>query len=71
MMLDIKTFVPLYYQLKLHMEAQIGSGVRRLDDQFPQVESSYHDDDAILWAELCIKKILWRQERYDALRFCS
>ena len=71
MMLDIKTFVPLYYQHELHIEAQIGSGVRRLGAQVPQMESSYRDDDSIFWAELLIKKFLWRQERYGALRFCS
>jgi len=71
MMLDIKTFVPFCYQIKLHMEAQIGSGVRPLGAQVPQVESSYCGDDSIFGAELLIKKFLWRQERYGALRFCS
>jgi GntR family transcriptional regulator len=35
MMLDTKTFVPLYYQLKLHIEGQIRSGVWKPGDQVP------------------------------------
>lgn len=35
MMFDTNTFVPLYYQLKLHIESQIRSGVWQPGDQVP------------------------------------
>lgn len=35
MMFDTNTFVPLYYQLKLHIEAQIRSGTWQPGDQVP------------------------------------
>ena len=35
MMFDTNTFVPLYYQLKLHIESQIRSGIWRPGDQVP------------------------------------
>jgi GntR family transcriptional regulator len=35
MMLDTKTFIPLYHQLKLHIEAQIRSGAWQPGDQVP------------------------------------
>lgn len=35
MILDTKTFVPLYHQLKLHIEAQIQSGAWKPGDQVP------------------------------------
>jgi len=39
-MLNAKMFVPRYFQLKLHIEAQISSGVLAPRDRFPQVVSS-------------------------------
>ena len=47
-MLSIKTLVPPYSQLKLHIEAQISSDVLVLFDQFVQEESSYCDD-SVFW----------------------
>jgi GntR family transcriptional regulator len=35
MILDVKTFVPLYHQLKLHIETQIRSGAWKPGDQVP------------------------------------
>jgi GntR family transcriptional regulator len=35
MMFDTNTFVPLYYQLKLHIESQIRSGIWQPGDQVP------------------------------------
>ena len=43
-MLSIKTTVPPYLQLKLHIEAQISSDVLVLCDQFVQEESSNCDE---------------------------
>jgi len=40
MMLNAKMFVSRYFQLKLHIEAQISSGVLAPRDRFPQVVSS-------------------------------
>lgn len=38
MMLSITMLVPPYWQLKLHIEAQISSGVVMACDQFLQIE---------------------------------
>jgi DNA-binding GntR family transcriptional regulator len=35
MMFDTNTFIPLYYQLKLHIEWQIRFGTWQLGDQVP------------------------------------
>jgi hypothetical protein len=50
MMLSIKKLVPPYSQFKLHIEAQISSGVLMMGNRFTQTEFSYCDDVSILWA---------------------
>lgn len=41
MMLKTQTFVPRYFQLKLHLEAQISSGVLALREPFSYVEGTF------------------------------
>jgi hypothetical protein len=50
MMLSIKKLVPPYWRFKLHIEAQISSGVLMVGNQFTQVEFSYRDDVSVLLA---------------------
>jgi hypothetical protein len=38
-MLDTSMVVPHYHQLKLHIQAQLGSGVQQLREKAPQTES--------------------------------
>jgi hypothetical protein len=56
MMLNTKKFVPRYFQLKLHIEAQISSGVPVPREHFPHVEPSACSDDSIFWAAQIIEE---------------
>ena len=49
MMLDTQTFVPRYFQLKLHIDAQIGSGVPASREPLSHVEFSSGSDASIFW----------------------
>lgn len=68
MMLDTKMLIPLYHQLKLHMEVQIRSGVRRPGDQV-SVESG--GDDHGSRAGLTSKNLDGEYNTYGLLIYCS
>lgn len=56
MMLNTKTFAPRYFQLKLHIEAQISSGVPAPREQFPDVEPSSCSDNSVCLAVRIIEE---------------
>jgi hypothetical protein len=47
MMLDTQTFIPRYFQLNLHIDAQISSGVPASREQFSHVEYSSGSEASI------------------------
>ncbi len=68
MMLNTQTFIPRYFQLKLHIDAQISSGVL---EQFPHVESSACGDDSIFLAVRMIEESYLGNKQYGFLLYCS
>ena len=71
MMLNTKTFVPRTLQLKLHIEAQISSGVLVLREHFSQVERSSCGDDSIYFAAQIIEEFFRGNKRHGILPHCS
>jgi hypothetical protein len=57
MMLNTKTFIPRFHQLKLHIEAQTGLGVRRQYLPFPHMKSLPRSVDTVFPAELTVQDI--------------
>jgi len=68
MMLDTKMLIPLYHQLKLHMEVQIRSGVWQPGDQV-SVESG--GDDHRSRAGLTSKNLDGEYNTYGLLSYSS
>ena len=68
MMLDTKTFIPRYHQLKLHIEAQILSGVWETGDQ---ISPESGGDDYASQAKLTSENLDNGYKTYGALRYCS
>ena len=66
-MLSIKMLVPPYSQLKLHIEAQISSGVPALHKLFPHVEPSSFSDNSIFLAFQVIEEFYPGNKQYGFL----
>lgn len=71
MMLNTKMFVPRYFQLKLHFEAQISCGVPARREQFPPVELASWANNSISWAVQTIADFYLGNKQYAFLPHCS
>ena len=71
MMLHTKTFVLRYFQLNLHIEAQISSGVLILHGQLPHVEPCSAGDNSIFLAVQTIEQYGPGDKQYGFLSNCS
>jgi len=71
MMLNTQTFFPRYFQLKLHIDAQISSGVPAPHEQFPHVEPSSCGNDSIFLAVRMIEESYLGNKQYGFLLYCS
>lgn len=71
MMLNTQTFIPRYFQLKLHANAQISSGAPEPPEQFTHVESSSCGDDSIFLAVQMIEESYLGNKQYGFLAYCS
>jgi hypothetical protein len=56
MMLNTKTFAPRYFQLKLHIEAQISSGVPAAREEFPDADPSSCCENSVCLAVRIIEE---------------
>jgi len=71
MMLHTQMFIPRYFQLKLHFEAQISSGVPELREQFSHVETSSLGDNSIFLAVQLIEEFYLGKKHYGFLSYCT
>ena len=71
MMLNSQSFIPRYFQLKLHIEAQITSDVPALRKQFSQVEISSGGDASIFLAVRMIEESYLGNKQYVFPAYCS
>jgi hypothetical protein len=68
MMLDTKTLIPHYHQPKLHMEAQIRSGVWKSGDQ---VSPESGGDDQTSRTGLTSENLDGAYKTFGLLSYCS
>ncbi len=71
MMLHTQMFIPLYFQLKLHIDAQIGSNVPASRKQLAHLETSSLGDNSIFLVAQIIEGFYLGKKHYGFLSYCT